>query len=366
MDKKKKIIVGVVAGLFSLALVFMIKFMVFNDADEEDQSLNIVSISMPEVDENELEYSTKKQKYDKEDEPENMIDPFSSEESEELKKSEEPKDSIKQNIGKLTGKDTKKNNRKKVANSQKNQMDQELMMILEMQKQIEEERKLVSEDANNTKTTTTTNIQDTPNQNSQESQIASSRLSNAFLNNNGFFGAGSFSENDFVRDLIPAETVDQGLIIQGSTIAIRTKKQLVLKDLGIIIPKNSIVYGKASFGGPERLTIDIVSYKANNQLFELDLKVFDFDGREGVHLSNRSWTKIPSKVANDIYKYAYRKGTQGSTFGGEDTSINLDEVKDAAILSAAKEVSDELFKKRRVLMPRKYNIWINVDTDSGL
>ncbi len=335
--------------------------MMFSDEREDEEGLNIVSISMPEVDENELENSTKKQKYDKEEEPENMIDPFSSEEKiDEIKI--DTIATIVENVEEGIGTNSKGKGIKKDVKPKKDKMDQELMMILEMQKQIEEERKLTSENIATNNTTAQT--QNVSNQDKEPSVAVSNRLTNAFLNNNGFFGAGTFSDTDVVRDLVPAETVDQALIIQGSTIALRLKEPMVVKELGIIIPKNSVVYGKASFGGLDRLAIDIISYKSNNQLFTLDLKVFDFDGREGVHLSNRTWTKIPSKVANDIYKYAYRKGTQGSTFGGEDTAINLDEVKDAAILSAAKEVSDEIFNKRRVLMPRKYNVWINVETDS--
>jgi hypothetical protein len=110
----------------------------------------------------------------------------------------------------------------------------------------------------------------------------------------------------------------------------------------------------------DRLMIDVESYKSNNKLYLLDIRLYDFDGREGIHLGNRTWTKIPSKVAKDVYEYAYQKGTQASTFGTEDNSIDLDESKDIAILSTAKHVGEEVFEKRKVFMPRKYHLWLNI------
>ncbi len=175
-----------------------------------------------------------------------------------------------------------------------------------------------------------------------------------------FHGAGSASQNNEVLDLIPAETVDQTIINNGSTIAIRTKKEIKLTSPRVTIPKGAVVYGKVTIN-INRLLIDITSYKQEDKLYRLDFSMYDFDGVEGVHLGNRTWPKIPSQVAKDVYDYAYQRGTQAAAFGGNN-SINLEEAKNIAMLSASKELGREIFEKRRVFMPKKYHLWIHINT----
>ncbi len=195
-------------------------------------------------------------------------------------------------------------------------------------------------------------------------QMASERMSKSiqekFSGKSHFQGAGSARRNDEIVGLIPAETVDQGVLVNGSTIAIRTKKDVRLSEPALFIPKGSVVYGKVNLS-TNRLLIDINSYKTRDKLYLLDFSLYDYDGREGIHLGNRTWPKIPSKVANDVYDYAYQRGTQAAALGGNN-SINLDEAKDIAILSAAKEISSEIFDKRTVYMPKKYHLWFNINT----
>ncbi len=177
-----------------------------------------------------------------------------------------------------------------------------------------------------------------------------------------FYGAGDSGDNQAL-DLVPAETVDHGVIVQGSTVAIRTKKSIRIASSGLEIPNGAVLYGKAAFGNSDRLTIDIHSYKAGDKIYPLSFNIYDFDGRQGIHLGNRSWYKIPSKVSKDVFEYAYTRGTNQSAFGGGN-DVNLEDAKNIALLSGIKEVGDELFDKRRVLLPRKYHLWIHINTQN--
>lgn len=195
---------------------------------------------------------------------------------------------------------------------------------------------------------------------------ADERLANAtkeqFSGNRHFQGAGTVDNPGIAMDLIPAETVDQSILFNGSTIAIRTKKAMQLKNPALLIPEGAVVYGRVAFAA-NRLSIDIVSYKEGDKLYPLNFKMFDFDGREGVHLGNRTWPKIPSQVAQDVYNFAYQRGTQATAFGLSSNNIDPDQLKNIAILSASREISKEVFDKRRILMPKKYQLWINVSTN---
>lgn len=175
-----------------------------------------------------------------------------------------------------------------------------------------------------------------------------------------FHGAGSINASDSRFQLTPAETIDAGIVKNGSLVAIRLKRGVQLMDPYLWIPHGAVLYGKVNFSS-DRLMIEVQSYRRNDLLYRIDLSMYDFDGREGIHLGNRTWSKIPSKVAKDVYEYAYQKGTQATSAFGGDNTIDLDEAQDIAVLSASNHLGEELFEKRRVFIPRKYHLWLTVN-----
>ncbi|MDR4951011.1 conjugative transposon protein TraM [Chryseobacterium sp. ES2] len=178
-----------------------------------------------------------------------------------------------------------------------------------------------------------------------------------------FFQGTTAGSNKKVLQLIPSETIEQKRILDKSIIPIRIKEDMRLTDVpgGLVIPKNTIVYGRISLG-EDRINIDIESYKKDNVLYLLNFRVYDYDGREGIHMNNHSWLKIPSTVSKDVFDYAIERGTNanGSILGGNNTGIDLKEARNLAILSAGKEISKEVFEKKRVFLPKKYQLWINI------
>lgn len=399
MDKKKKIIIAGVSVVFALMMIGFIKIVLF-PSNALKLKKSKISILTPVVDEQKIKRKTKIQNYEQEEfqksEINDVINNFSKVESikEEKILLDEPiiegeeivQDKLKKlvkNNPKKTKKTAKQN--RKVSREEEN-IDEELKQLMELQNQLYAQSTSSNvpgayTDPNDIETLLKSYNQYaiaagqqsinpatleplTAEQISETDQKARDRLTTSIADKktsrNYFQGAGSANDSDKEIGLIPAETVDQGTLVNGSTIAIRTKKEVRLSSPDLLIPKGSVIYGKVNIS-TNRLQIDINSYKKDNKLYLLDFSLYDFDGREGIHLGNRTWPKIPAKVTKDVYDYAYQKGTQASTFGG-DSDIQLDQAKDIAILSATKEIGNEIFEKRRVFMPKKYHLWFNINT----
>ncbi len=385
MDKKKKIIVTIVGIACVVLLIVVFKIIVF-PVEKTKTRKNQLSISTPEVIKDKIENKSKIEHYDKESlksfGKNDIVKGFGNvgKETEEIVQEESL----------IVGDNTEQEQGRSAQSYQKDAEDEELKQLMKLQEQLlaqsetpthsksydaeaEEIQKLLAaynqytqEGAPNFQIQLDENGQPlTPEKITEIGTSVSEKIANQidtqFQSQNFFHGAQSSKGEDKVLGLTPAETVDDGIVVNGSTIAIRTKKEIRLGNPQVLIPKGAIVYGRVSFD-TNRLLIDINSYKTRDKLYQLNFTMFDFDGAEGIHLDNRTWPKIPGKVAKDVYDYAYQKGTQASTFGSGDTGVNLDEARDIAILSAAKEIGNEVFEKRKVFMPKKYHLWINIKT----
>jgi len=332
MDKKKKIIVSAVFVVFLIGIGFFIKSNFFDSEDISVKSL--LDIKTPNVDEDDIVEGTKLGAYNKES-PENPnssnFNPFK-----RLEKTEELTDTIEE-IDSTAGQ----------------QIDDELLALMKMQEEMMATEQTSPKPASIVKIAKEV----IPEKERSLAEIRGiSKESSAY-----FQGADQNSNPDGSLKLIPCETVDQGVLATGSTIAIRTKKDFIISNSRITVPKGTVLYGKTSFSGLDRLQIDIVSYKEGNNLNPIALTIYDFDGREGIHLGNNSWPKIPSKVAKEVLNYVRQRGTQQTAFGGNN-GIDLDEAKDLATIATISEVASELVDRKRVFVPRKYNMWVNVNT----
>ena len=127
---------------------------------------------------------------------------------------------------------------------------------------------------------------------------------------NAFKGVAGFSNAPDGLDLIPAESVDRQVLKLNSTIAFRLKKELYLPKKNLKIPKDAVLYGKTSFGGLDRMNINIASYKTNKKIYSVSLQIYDFDGRPGIHLGNNALPKIPARVAKEVANYVKQRGLQ--------------------------------------------------------
>ncbi len=324
MDKKKKIIVALVGLMSSLASGYVVKQKVFSsDDDLKAKGMGFLGefVSPPQPDlQNSL---TKKEMYDKEAVG---YQPAEAPVSLEEEKEEEAYDDLQQ--------------------------------ILELQKSLEKvDEYQEKEVAYNDKATST-----------KKREVEKIEVPIP-QEGNYFFGATSTKKSNSTTNLIPAETIDAGVVSDGSTIGIRLKKPMYFKATGITVPKGAVIYGLVNFsseGASSRINIDVAGYRRRNTLYRIGVQAYDFDAREGIHVDNKSIFKIPGKVAKDVYRYAYNKGTQSSPLGGNDNNASLDEAKVIALLSAAKELGEELFVKRKAFIPSKYHLWLSVKEDTSV
>ncbi|UOB18423.1 conjugative transposon protein TraM [Abyssalbus ytuae] len=398
-NKKKKIIMVLGSILIIVAFIGYMRYIVFPPKTPSAQNGNTITITTPEVDEQKLLPQSKIKNYglegtEKSDENQtikNLGGYYNSEEDSSetvpIIEGNIPKNSKLAELMQFNDQEENENlsdpSLERANNQEEEDINAELIKLMELQDQFlnQSAQSTHNEDYNNMKEIETllqsysqhssgynnqgeANVMDVdPKEEETEMKPNSSRSKSFAKQRNYFQGAGSISNTDDVLDLIPAETVDQGILLNGSTIAIRTKKQIKISKPEVSIPKGAVLYGKVSIA-PDRLMIQINSYRNNAKLYKLDIHLYDFDGREGIHLGNRTWPTIPSKVAKDVYNYAYQKGTQAtSTFGSTDNSVDLDEAKNIAILSSAKHIGEEVFEKRRVFMPRKYHLWFNINQE---
>ncbi|MEE1964576.1 conjugative transposon protein TraM [Allomuricauda taeanensis] len=387
--------------LVFLALLVGFCWYIFTSSDTESSADNKISIAVPKVDEKKIPKNSKFEQYKNEAQDKKRANKsiseligFGTSDQDAMERDSSSLfsgNTFKDRVDLISQQDSiqraiqKKSFSHQPATTEEQELDSELKELMELQKQLLSQNNSYQPDISPTEieellkqydqaindqtspvdiSKTITNIGEGFGAAETKEERASpeiSHLPKKLSVSNYFQGAGSVDEKGNVRDLIPAETVDEGLLVNGSTIALRTKKDMKLTKPDLLIPKGAIIYGKVTIS-TDRLIIDINSYKDGLKLYLLDFMVYDFDGREGVHLGNRTWPRIPSKVAKEVYEYAYQKGTQTPTFGSQGGNIDLEQTKDIAILSAAKNVGNEIFDKRKVFMPKKYHLWFNIQS----
>ncbi|WP_340200114.1 conjugative transposon protein TraM [Ascidiimonas sp. W6] len=364
MDKNKKIIAIAVFVVFITAIGLYAKFSLFASEEEEDPEF---SITVPEVNEEDLDSVSKLDGYDKD-----LIRNRKLDDEEIVERIEED--------GKKKGSEYvfnpfKRNNPgdslavsqdafERMRQEEQLKAKEELELLLKMQEEMSEQLRdpePVPEDNyyQSVPTTQVTSVSETSALEEVPPPTLAEKWSEQSERKNPFKGVGGFSGSGEILDLSPAETVDQAIIIAGSTIAIRLKRFLFVPESNITIPKDAVLYGKASFNDKNRLNIDISSYKTNKKLYPVSLAIYDFDGREGVHLGTNTWPKVPGKVAKEVFRFVKQRGTNVSALGGGN-DIDAEQVRTVALLSTINEVLDELVNRRRVFMPKKYHLWINV------
>ncbi|MEM9001372.1 MAG: conjugative transposon protein TraM [Bacteroidota bacterium] len=368
MDKNKKIIAISIFVVFMVLIGVYVKMALFASDEEETTEDEKISLSTPKVDEGQIESITKKESYDRE--VHTKFDP----KNELIERDEYQEDTAEgYNFNPF-----KRQERREVASGSAQQFganeqqkaEEELMLLMKMQ----EEMDAVAQEKVNTTYGPPSPAPARPakvsNALEEEPEPAPPTLKDRWQESNenksNFNGLGGFSPEIDGFPLVPAETVDQRLLIAGSTVAIRLKQSIYLPEQDIRIPKGALLYGKASFSADNRMQIDIESYKTNEKLHSVTLAIYDFDGREGIHLGNNNWPKIPSKVSKEVYRFVKQRNNQNSTFGGQDNEVEPDEIRRVALLATINEVTQELFDRKRVLMPRKYHLWIHVATKNDV
>lgn len=127
-------------------------------------------------------------------------------------------------------------------------------------------------------------------------------------------------------------------VTNGQSVKLRTTEPMWIGNR--LIPRNTVVVGAARLQD-ERLEIEITSVETNGSIYEVDLKVYDSDGQEGINIPN----SMESDALHEI------GANMGSTMG---SSINISTDAGAQIASDVGRglingVSQYLTKKMRTV-----------------
>lgn len=148
---------------------------------------------------------------------------------------------------------------------------------------------------------------------------------------------GFFSLDEPVRassgNAIQAVVAETQTLTTGSTVKLRLTNDIYIS--GVLIPKESFVYGTASLN-EERLTIQIESVRHANSIFPVKLSVYDLDGVAGIY--------IPGAISRDISKQSLSQNVQGLNIDTFEPSLGA-QLADAGIQTAKRLVG----KKARLI-----------------
>ena len=140
------------------------------------------------------------------------------------------------------------------------------------------------------------------------------------------------------KNTIAAVIAGNQSVTNGQSVKLRTTEPMWIGNR--LIPRNTMVVGAARLQD-ERLEIEITSVETNGSIYEVELKVYDSDGQEGINIPN----SMESDALHEI------GANMGSTMG---SSINISTDAGAQIASDVGRglingVSQYLTKKMRTV-----------------
>ncbi|MGJ1269707.1 conjugative transposon protein TraM [Sphingobacterium spiritivorum] len=147
------------------------------------------------------------------------------------------------------------------------------------------------------------------------------------------------------QNAIQAAVHENQTIVTGSTVKLRLLTDIRIN--GKSIPKDNFIYGKASLEG-ERLTIEINSIRYKNNLFPVQLKVYDLDGLDGI--------QIPGAITRDVAKQSADRTIQSLGMASLDPSIAAQAA--GAGIEAVKSLVSQKVKLVKVVVKAGYKVLI--------
>lgn len=128
---------------------------------------------------------------------------------------------------------------------------------------------------------------------------------------NAFFDGSTEREaSEGINKAIAAVIHETQVLETGATIKMRLTSDIYVA--GMLIPKDNFVYGVCSLDG-ERLTISVKYVRYMDNLFPVQLSVFDLDGIEGI--------RIPGAITRDAAKQGLDQAIQSMELYSLDPSL---------------------------------------------
>jgi len=158
-------------------------------------------------------------------------------------------------------------------------------------------------------------------------------VAHKFKSHSGFYSLASDQGKPGEQNAIRAVVHEDQTVVSGSTVKFRLVDETVIN--GMLIPKNTFVFGTAALSG-ERLNCTIKSITYGNSIFPVNLEVFGSDGMNGIH--------IHGAISRDVSRQSGERAIQGLGMTGIGTSL------ETQALGAAIEGSKSLFSKKLKLI----------------
>ncbi|MCD0472638.1 conjugative transposon protein TraM [Flavobacterium sp. JAS] len=129
------------------------------------------------------------------------------------------------------------------------------------------------------------------------------------VKSNSFYSLDETEVSDQVQNALEAVIHETQSIVNGSIVKLRLSSDVFIN--GILIPRNSFVFGTASLKG-ERLEVKISTIKFKSSIFPVELSVYDIDGISGIY--------IPGTINRDVAKASADRSMQSIGIEGLNDS----------------------------------------------
>lgn len=160
---------------------------------------------------------------------------------------------------------------------------------------------------------------------------------------NPYFNQGSTSvESKNIEGLL-----DESIkVYQGSRVRIKLSSDIIINE--VKVKKHSYVYGVVSGFKAERIEISISSIIVNNNIYEVDLEVYDLDGLKGLYVPSSKFREFSKELGSQSSQNA---GSSIEIEEGNQRSI-AGELIDQALKTGTQTLSKMIRKNKANL---KYN-----------
>jgi conjugative transposon TraM protein len=160
---------------------------------------------------------------------------------------------------------------------------------------------------------------------------------------NSFFSLDQDIVSDEMQNALEAVVHETQSIVNGSIVKLRLCNDIFIN--GVLIPRNSFVFGIASLKG-ERLEVKISNIKFKNSIFPVELTVYDMDGIDGIY--------IPGAISRDVAKASADRSMQSLGIASLDNSWGAQAA--GMGVEAAKSLMSRKVKLVKVVVKAGYQV----------
>lgn len=170
---------------------------------------------------------------------------------------------------------------------------------------------------------------------------------------NSFYATEESLQADYQPNSIEAVIHETQTIVNGSIVKLRLCSEITLQ--GMVIPKNTFLYGIASLKG-ERLEVKVNNIQYRNSIYPVELTVYDLDGIDGIY--------IPGAINRDVAKASADRSIQTLGLTGMTDSWGAQAA--GMGIEAAKSLMSKKVKLIKVVVKAGYQVLLYDEKQENL